>query len=91
MTQRMIDARMKKLEALETQRKELDDQIEAVKAEIQGEMGDDELIETPAYIIRWTFTTSNRFDSKSFKAEHEKMYNQYIKETQSRRFSYAAR
>lgn len=91
MTQRMIDARMKKLEALEAQRKELEDQIEAVKTEIQGEMGDDELIETPAYIIRWTFTSSNRFDSKSFKAEHEKMYNQYLKETQSRRFSYAAR
>ena len=91
MTQRMIDARMRKLEALEEQRKELESQIEAVKAEIQEEMGDDELIETPGFIIRWTFTSSNRFDSKSFKSEHERMYNQYLKETQSRRFSYAAR
>ncbi len=91
MTQRMIDARMKKLEALEAEKKELEAQIEAVKTEIQGEMGDDETIETPAYIIRWTITKTNRFDSKTFKQEHEKMYNQYLKESQSRRFSYAAR
>ena len=91
MTQRMIDARMKKLEALEAQRKELEARIEAVKADIQDEMGDEELIETPTYIIHWTFTTSSRFDSKTFKAEHGKMYSQYLKETQSRRFSYAAK
>ena len=38
MTQRMIDARIKKLETLEAQRKELEAQIEAVRSEIQDEM-----------------------------------------------------
>ena len=30
--------------------------------------------------------TSNRFDSKAFKKDYEKLYNQYIKQNTSKRF-----
>ena len=39
--------------------------------------------------IRWTKVTSNRFDSKAFKATHADLYAQYTNQTESRRFSIA--
>ena len=91
MTARAIEMRIKKLSALEEQKKELEKQIEVVKGQIQEEMGEAETLETPAFIIRWTTFITSRFDSKKFKADHEKLFNQYSKETSSRRFSYSAR
>lgn len=91
MTARAIEMRIKKLSALEEQKKELEKMIETVKSEIQEEMGESEIIETPAFVIRWTTFITNRFDSKKFKEEHGKLFNQYSKESASRRFSYSIR
>lgn len=91
MTLRQIDYRIGKLEELEAARAELDKQIDELKTAIQTEMGDAETLETPKFIIRWTAYIRNAFDSKAFKAEHAKLYADYTRSTQSRRFSYAAR
>ena len=46
MTERQIDYRMRKLAELEAQKKDIDAQIDNLKAEITGELGERESLET---------------------------------------------
>ena len=39
--------------------------------------------------IRYKTVKSNRFDTTAFKSTHKELYNQYIKQTESRRFTVA--
>ena len=41
------------------------------------------------YKIRYALITSNRFDSKAFRASYDALYQQFVKPTVSRRFSVA--
>ncbi len=91
MTERQIDYRMRKLAELEAQKKDIDAQIDNLKAEITGELGERESLETGRFIIRWAKIISNRFDSKLFKADHAALYGEYTKPCESRRFSYATK
>lgn len=89
MTERIIVNRVRKLKELEEQQKEIEQQIEEVKAEIKADMEKKNLEEQKAgdYTIRFTMVVSNRFDGKAFKADHSKLYNQYVRAMESRRFS----
>lgn len=89
MTERIIVNRVRKLKELEEQQKEIEQQIEEVKAEIKADMEKKNLEEQRAgdYTIRFTMVVSNRFDGKAFKADHSKLYNQYVRVMESRRFS----
>ena len=91
MTVRQVENRVKKLKALEVQQKELERQIEELKADIKTDMERKGLEEQRAgeYIVRFTTVMSNRFDSKAFKAEHSRLYDQYMKQLTSKRFSIA--
>lgn len=91
MTERMIVNRVRKLKELEAQQKEIEEQIEALKAEIKADMQRKDLEEQRAgdYLVRFTTVISNRFDGKAFKADHAKLYDQYMRTTESRRFSIA--
>ncbi|MCH1971629.1 hypothetical protein MCI89_04610 [Muricomes sp. OA1] len=91
MTERMIVNRVRKLKELEAQQKEIEEQIEALKAEIKADMQRKDLEEQKAgdYMVRFTTVISNRFDGKAFKADHAKLYDQYMRATESRRFSIA--
>lgn len=67
-------------------------EIESLKDAIKKEMearGVEEL-EAGQYIARFTTVHSNRFDTTTFKREHGAMYQQYTKQTTSRRFSISA-
>lgn len=91
MTERQIENRIKKLQAIETQQKVLEEQAKALKAEIKADMeskGLDEL-ETKNFIIHWKEIISNRLDGKALKAALPKIYNQYCKVSSSRRFTVA--
>ena len=59
-------------------------EIESLKDAIKKEM------EAGQYIARFTTVLSNRFDTTAFKREHSAMYQQYTKQTTSRRFSISA-
>lgn len=66
-------------------------EIESLKDAIKKEMearGVEEL-EAGQYIARFTTVLSNRFDTTTFKREHGEMYQQYTKQSKSRRFSVA--
>lgn len=88
MTNRQYDNRLKKLAELEEQKKALEEQIKALQDEIKQDMGDLEEVNTGKWIIRFTKVFSNRFDSAAFKKEHAKLYKDFCKASESRRFSY---
>lgn len=90
MTERQIINRAKKIKALEEQKKAIEEQISGLKAELQEEMKDQEILEAGAYTIRWTTVNSERFDSKAFKASHKELFSEYVKTITTRRFQVIA-
>lgn len=91
MSNRTLLNKVRKLKELETQQKELDKAMAAIKAEIQKEMDSQNTEQMTAgdYIIRWTKVVSNRFNSKAFALSHKRLYNQYTNAVESRRFTIA--
>ncbi len=91
MTERMIENRIKKLQAIEAQQKELDAAAEAIRAELKADMeekGLDEL-KTKSFILRWKEIISNRLDGKALKAALPDVYGQFCRTSASRRFTIA--
>lgn len=91
MTERMIENRVKKLQEIEAQQKELETAAEAIRAELKAdieEKGLDEL-KTKNFILRWKEIISNRLDGKALKAALPDVYGQFCKASTSRRFTIA--
>ena len=91
MTNRMINTRLTKLFALEANKRELESQIEAVKAELKKELDDNNVdsIDTGKFIVRYTEVSSSKMDTKKFKEDHADMFEQYVVSANYRRFSYS--
>lgn len=91
MGERAIINRVKKLQELEAQKKAIEIQMEQLKDQIKQDMEKKGIEEVQAgiFLIRWKKIVSNRFDSKSFAKEHEGLYKQYMKESESKRFTIA--
>ena len=89
MSERTLLNKVRKLKELEQQKKEIEKQIEQAQQEIKNEMSNKGTEEMTAgdYIIRWTSLVRNSFDSKSFKEKHPRLYNQFMKSSESKRFS----
>ena len=64
-------------------------EIEALKDSIKAGMNARNLEELAAgqYIARFTVVVSNRLDTTALKRENNTMYQRYLKQTTSRRFS----
>lgn len=91
MTPNELTAKVKELKELKMMADELAAEITSIEDEIKAEMTEratDEMT-VDIFKIRWAKVTSNRFDSKAFKAAHADLYSQYTKTTESRRFSIA--
>lgn len=89
MGERALENRIKKLKALEEQKKALEAQIEGLQEEIKKDMeskGTEEM-KVGIFIIRFTSVLSNRFDTKSFKEKYSELYKEYTKQVASRRFT----
>ena len=84
-----LNAKIAQLQEWETLAKEAAAEAEAIKDEIKAVMNEQatEEMTVDTHIVRWTTTLSNRFDTTTFKKEHNEMYKQYTKQTTSRRFS----
>jgi len=87
MTDRTIDAKVKKILELNEQIKILEAEQDKLKGDIQEAMGEAEELKTKKYIITWTKYISQKFDSKKFKEQHPDMYNIFAKASESRRFN----
>lgn len=91
MTEKMIENRIRKLQALEGQIAELQEQADAIKGELKSDLEEKGLeeLQTKNFIIRWKEIVSSKLDSKALKAALPEIYSQYCKDSKSRRFTVA--
>lgn len=91
MSTKDITTKVRRLKRLQAKADELQTEINAIQDELKAELAAQNAEELNAgeYKIRFTTVTSNRFDSKSFKALYSDLYKQFTKQTSSRRFTIA--
>lgn len=91
MTERMIESRIKKLQAIEARQKELEQKAEAIRAELKADLEQKGLeeLQTKNFVVRWKEIISSRLDSKALKAALPEIYAQYCRQASSRRFTVA--
>lgn len=86
-----MTAKVKELKELKAMAEELAAEITAIEDSIKADMnekGIDEM-QVDVFKIRYKTVTSSRFDSAAFKTTHSELYNQYQKQTTTRRFTVA--
>ena len=91
MSQNEIVAKIEQLKEWEAILEEAQSEVEALRDSIKAAMlerGTEEM-QAGAYIVRWTSVLSNRFDSTAFKKEYAELYQSFIKQVASRRFTIA--
>ena len=82
-------ATVTELRSLRNMAAELQDEIDALEDIVKAEMnaqGVDKLFVGDCKVT-WTEYNTTRFDTKTFKAEHEELYGKYSKTTTARRFT----
>ena len=91
MTEKMIENRVKKLQAIEAQQKELEAAADAIRAELKADLEEKgvEELKTQTFILRWKEIVSSRLDGKALKAAFPDVYGQFCRASVSRRFTIA--
>lgn len=91
MSTKDITAKVRSLKELEALIAEAQAEAEGIKDELKAEMinRNTEEMTVDVFKIRYKTVKSNRFDTNAFKSTHKELYNQYIKQTESRRFTVA--
>ncbi len=86
-----ITTKIRRMKRLQAKAEQLQAEITAIQDEIKAVMPEQDTEELRAgeYKIRYALITSNRFDSKSFKASYAALYDRFVKQTTGRRFSVA--
>ena len=84
-----LTGKVRELRELKTMAEELQAEISTIEDTIKAAMGDTEEMTVDVFKVRWTTVTSRRFDTTAFKATHQGLYDQYSKESVTRRFSVA--
>lgn len=90
MTSRMIENRVRKIRTLEQRKTKLDEQIDKAKGELIAEMArkKTESLETNAgAVARYQRILSKRFDGSKFKKDLPAVYEQYLTDAVTRRFT----
>jgi predicted phage-related endonuclease len=89
MSQTELITKVKELKELKLLAEDLEVEIKATEDVIKSIMGDSEELRAGEYKVTWKPVVSERFDSKAFKATHSELYNQYTKQSTTRRFCVA--
>ena len=86
-----MTAKVRELKELQAMAEELAQEITAIEDAIKAELTarNAEEMTVDVYKIRWTKANSSRFDTTSFKKAMPELYGQFIKTSESRRFSIA--
>lgn len=81
--------KIKTIKELEQQKKQIEESIGDIKDEIKSFMEKNKTSElvVDVFTVHWSESISERFDSKAFKKDNEKLYSEYLKETTTKRFS----
>ena len=82
---------MRSLKELEALISEAQAELDGIKDELKSEMQsrNTEELDVDVFKIRYKTVKSNRFDTTAFKSTHKDLYDQYVKQTESRRFTVA--
>lgn len=91
MTDKMIDNRVKKIQSVEAQVKELEAQAESIRAELKADLEGKNLEEynTGCFIVRWKEVITARLDTKALKNALPDVVASFTRESRSRRFTIA--
>lgn len=91
MSERMIENRIRKLQELEAQQKEIEAAADAIRAELKADLEEKgvEELQTKNFVIRWKEIISSRLDGKALKAAFPDVFAAYSKTTSTRRFTVA--
>lgn len=89
MSTQEIAAKLKEYQEMKAMQNEVQAALAALEDDIKSIMGDSEEISAEGIKARWTRYMTARFDSKTFKAEHSAMYEQYVKKVPAQRFQVA--
>ncbi len=89
MQKKELIKKVRELKELKVMAEELQGEIEVIENSIKGEMVAQNVseLQVDVFKIRWTKVLSNRFDTKAFKNLYTDLYNQFIKQTETMRFS----
>lgn len=84
-------AKVRSLKELETLISEAQAELDGIKDELKAEMTNrnTEELDVDVFKIRYKTVKSNRFDTTAFKSTHKDLYDQYVRQTESRRFTVA--
>lgn len=84
-------AKVRSLKELETLIAEAQAELDGIKDELKAEMTNrnTEELDVDVFKIRYKTVKSNRFDTTAFKSTHKDLYDQYVRQTESRRFTVA--
>ena len=86
MTEIEMIGKIRELRELEALIAEANEEIEALKDAIKGEMGDREEIRAGEYKVTWKTVESVRLDSSALKKARPEIADRFSKKTVSRRF-----
>lgn len=91
MSTKDLTAKVRSLKELEALIAEAQAEAESIKDELKAELinRNTEEMTVDIFKIRYKTVKSNRFDTTAFKSTHKELYDQYIKQTESRRFTVA--
>ena len=84
-----ITALVRDIKEREQAKKQLEDELKAAQDEIKQAMTDNHLEELFAdvFTVRYVPVASSRFDQKTFKADNPKLFEMYLKNSESMRFT----
>ena len=91
MTEKAMNMKAKKYLELKAEYDALEEQLEKLKEEMQGEMNGAELFETNKYTFKWPVINKINFDTKTFKVKHPDLYNIFTSSNSYRKFSVVAK
>lgn len=74
-------------EALLKKIKEMKERVSVIEESVKDSLGGESSKNYGPYTVSLKEVKSNRFDSKSFRLEHDDLYNKYLKGSVSYRFS----
>ena len=84
-----LTTKIRELRELQALIEEAQTEAEAIKDAIKAHMGDTEEIRAGEYKVTWKPVTSARFDATAFKSTHAELYQQYTRQSNTRRFCVA--
>jgi len=84
-----LTAKIRELRELQSLIDEASTEADSIKDVIKAYMGDSEELRAGEYKVTWKTITSSRFDTTAFKSTHRDLYEQYSRQSSSRRFCVA--